>query len=221
MSCHARNAVARGQLRRLRAGATLTSQLGPAGRVITHREKNTPQAALPRPGSPSTRQCRHRKASSIFDPNSHPLLMWGLVLRQLSGYGIQNRLEHQAHSRSLNFRGACGLPVSARMGDKLAPRHLSLCCFPDIQGAASSSRCSAARQPRGRSTRGRSSRRWQHHGRNFLRRPTIAKAGGAPARAGPQGRCAGWHSDLLDRAAAFGPVLETAEIAHVPVAQIL
>ena len=85
-----------------------TSSAQPAGRYSPKR--TSPQAAPPRPGGPSTRQCRHRKAFHLRIPS---LLMRARAQATVRVW--KNRLEHQAHSRS-NFRGGCGLPVVTEGG---------------------------------------------------------------------------------------------------------
>ena len=128
-------------------------QLGPAGRVITHRKE------------PPLRQHHHvqavlRHVNAAIGKLFH-LRIPSLLMRARAQATVRvwkNRLEHQAHSRS-NFRGACGLPVATGAGSSIGPRHPSLCCFPDIQGAASSYRSSAARRRRGRLWWARSSSR--------------------------------------------------------------
>ena len=87
-----------------------SDQLGPAGRVVTHRKEPTlrqhyhVQAVL-----------RHVNATTgkLFHLRIPSLLMRARAQATVRVW--KNRLEHQAHSRS-NFRGACGLPVATGAG---------------------------------------------------------------------------------------------------------
>src|SRR5262249_61675171 len=121
-------------------------QLGPAGCVVTHRKE------------PPLRQHHHvqavlRHVDTAKREHGHlripSLLMRARALATVRAW--KKRLEHQAHSR-FDIRGACGLPVATGAElCRLSPCQPSQCSFPDIHGAARSSRCWAAPQPRGRS----------------------------------------------------------------------
>src|SRR3974377_1096337 len=127
-------------------------QLGPPGGVVIYRKalpvrQHLDVQTLLRYVNSTVAMLCHLRAPS--------LLMRAGALATVREW--KKRLERQAHSRSIG-RGGCGLPVETGAMAGTDPRHPSLCCFLDIQGGASSSHLSAARQLDGRSRRVRSSR---------------------------------------------------------------